>query len=118
MEFLSKGETINVDRYVKTLEKLTDRIKNGIRNDAQMFAKQNSLSSSRQRNSAYSEQNERLDQHGWEVMDHPPHSPDIASSDFYLFGPLEKYVGGKKIRNWECENISIRNVYSIFGEEF
>jgi histone-lysine N-methyltransferase SETMAR len=30
----------------------------------------------------------------WEVMEHPAHSPDLAPSDFYLFGLLKE--GGRR----------------------
>jgi histone-lysine N-methyltransferase SETMAR len=26
----------------------------------------------------------------WELLEHPPYSPDLAPSHFYLFGPLKK----------------------------
>jgi len=26
---------------------------------------------------------------GWELLQHPPYSPDLAPSDFHLFGPLK-----------------------------
>jgi hypothetical protein len=25
----------------------------------------------------------------WEILEHPPYSPDLAPSDFHLFGPLK-----------------------------
>jgi hypothetical protein len=28
----------------------------------------------------------------WEVLEHPPYSPDLASSDFHLFGPLKHHL--------------------------
>jgi histone-lysine N-methyltransferase SETMAR len=34
--------------------------------------------------------------YNWEVLDHPPYSPDLASSDFHLFGPLQKHLGGRR----------------------
>jgi len=34
----------------------------------------------------------------WEVLPHPVHSPDLASSDFDLFGPLKEALGGKIFR--------------------
>jgi len=34
---------------------------------------------------------------GWEVLVHPPYSPDLALSDYHLFGPLKDHLGGMKI---------------------
>jgi hypothetical protein len=31
----------------------------------------------------------------WEVMEHPAHSPDLARSDFHLFGLLGEALGGR-----------------------
>jgi hypothetical protein len=45
---------------------------------------------------------------GWEIMNHHPHNPDLASSDFHLFGPMKVYLGGQKFQtddellNWLC----------------
>jgi histone-lysine N-methyltransferase SETMAR len=36
----------------------------------------------------------------WEVMEHPAHSPDLAPSDFHLFGPLKEALGG---RIFQCD---------------
>ncbi|GFO10802.1 transposase [Plakobranchus ocellatus] len=35
-----------------------------------------------------------LQRHGWEILPHPAHSPDLAPSDFHLFGPLKRHLGG------------------------
>jgi len=37
-----------------------------------------------------------LQQLGWEVLPHPPYSPDLAPSDFHLFGPLKEFLGGQQ----------------------
>jgi histone-lysine N-methyltransferase SETMAR len=39
---------------------------------------------------------ELLRRYNWEVLDHPPYGPDLAPSDFYLFGPLKKHLGGRR----------------------
>ncbi|GBL77081.1 hypothetical protein AVEN_12726-1 [Araneus ventricosus] len=31
----------------------------------------------------------------WSVLQHPPCSPDLAPSDFHMFGPLKQHHGGK-----------------------
>ncbi|GFW18466.1 histone-lysine N-methyltransferase SETMAR [Trichonephila clavipes] len=36
-----------------------------------------------------------LEQFKWEVLDHPPYSPDLALSYFYLFRYLKSHLGGK-----------------------
>jgi hypothetical protein len=30
----------------------------------------------------------------WEVMEHPAHNPDLATSDFHLSGPLKEALAG------------------------
>jgi hypothetical protein len=32
-----------------------------------------------------------FDGQDWEVLSHPPHSPDLSPCDFHLFGPLKEY---------------------------
>ena len=32
---------------------------------------------------------------GWEVMHHPPHSPDLASLGYHLFRSLQSHLNGK-----------------------
>jgi histone-lysine N-methyltransferase SETMAR len=31
----------------------------------------------------------------WEFLEHSPYSPELAPSDFHLFGPLTNHFGGK-----------------------
>ncbi|GFY08860.1 histone-lysine N-methyltransferase SETMAR [Trichonephila clavipes] len=33
---------------------------------------------------------------GWEQIDHPPYSPDLAPSDFNLFCYLKEFIGGRR----------------------
>lgn len=37
-----------------------------------------------------------LKKFGWEIIDHPPYSPDVAPSDYHMFPALKKHLGGKK----------------------
>ncbi|GFS05228.1 histone-lysine N-methyltransferase SETMAR [Elysia marginata] len=35
-----------------------------------------------------------LQRYGWEVLPHPTHRPDLASSYVHLFGALKRHLGG------------------------
>ena len=50
----------------------------------------------------------KLRELGWEVLEHPPYSPDLAPSDYHLFRSLQHYLKGKQFRRMEeiSENIS------------
>lgn len=53
---------------------------------------------------------EKLEQLGWETLEHPPYSPDLSPCDFHVFGPLKEALGGQRfdsdaeveayVRNW------------------
>jgi len=38
---------------------------------------------------------------GWEQIDHPPYSPDLAPSDFHLFLHLKSFLAGRQIHDDE-----------------
>jgi hypothetical protein len=37
----------------------------------------------------------------WEHLEHPPHRPTLAPSDFHLFGPLKRHLGGRRVTDDE-----------------
>jgi histone-lysine N-methyltransferase SETMAR len=37
----------------------------------------------------------------FECLPHPPYSPDLAPSNFHVFGPLKETMGGKSFRSDE-----------------
>ena len=41
---------------------------------------------------------------GWELLPHPPYSPDLAQSDFHLFGPLKEFLGGHHFSSDEVQS--------------
>ena len=44
---------------------------------------------------------QKLLQLGWEVLIHPPYSPDIAPSDFHLFRSLQNSLNRKNFNSLE-----------------
>jgi len=41
---------------------------------------------------------EIINKMGWEVLPHPPYSPDLAPCDFHLFGSLKEHYVGRSSR--------------------
>ena len=38
---------------------------------------------------------EWLHKYNWEILQHPAYSPDLAPSDYHLFGPLKRELSGQ-----------------------
>jgi hypothetical protein len=37
----------------------------------------------------------------WDILDHPPYSPDLAPSDFHLFFQPKKHLAGKRFEDYD-----------------
>jgi histone-lysine N-methyltransferase SETMAR len=92
-DYLAKGETINSAYYCTLLNKLRDALKKkrrgmltkGIRllaDNAPAHSSQASVMEARQC--------------GYEILPHPPYSPDLAPSDFFLFPQMKTPLRGRR----------------------
>jgi histone-lysine N-methyltransferase SETMAR len=95
MEVLPEGETVTADYYCLLLDRLITAIQ----------MKRRRSSSSANWSMRYQHDNarphvarktvEKLNELRFIVLPHPPYSPDLAPSDFYLFSPLKSALRGK-----------------------
>ena len=44
----------------------------------------------------------------WEILEHPPYSPDLAPSDYHLFLALKEHVGGHRFQCDEDVNNAVK----------
>ena len=91
-DFLPRGATVNSEAYIQTLKKLKARIRRVRPNldmDRVLFQHDNA----RPHTSARTR--EIIDSFGWSTLPHPSYSPDLAPSDFHLFGPLKQAMRGQ-----------------------
>lgn len=99
VDFLPQGQTVNALRYCATLKKLKraiSRKRPQLCNDQILIQQDNARPHSALRTQ------ETIKKLGWTVLPHPPYSPDLAPSDYHLFGPLKQFLAGKHYENIEA----------------
>ncbi|GFS76299.1 mariner Mos1 transposase [Trichonephila clavipes] len=87
VEFMQQGTTINAAAYFATPTKLRRAIQNKRRSF--LMSGVLLLHDNARPHSAINIQN-LIRSFGWEPIDHPPYSPDLAPSDFHLFRYLKE----------------------------
>ena len=93
VDFLPPGETVNAARYCETLNKLREAVR---RKRPGRLSEGFSLQHDNATPHTAKMTKEWIQKYGWEVLPHPPHSPDLAPSDYHLFGPLKRHLAGKR----------------------
>ncbi|GFO25342.1 transposase [Plakobranchus ocellatus] len=61
---------------------------------------------------------EWLERYRWDIIPHLAHSPDLAPSDFHLFGTLKRHLGGKKFEDEDELNGEVRDWFSTHEAKF
>ncbi|GFO44908.1 histone-lysine N-methyltransferase SETMAR [Plakobranchus ocellatus] len=59
-----------------------------------------------------------LQRYGWEILPHPAYSPDLAPSDFHLFGPLKRHLGGMAFETGDDLISELRNWFDNLDVDF
>lgn len=96
ISFLERGQTVNSENYCNLLTQVKKDIKNkrrGLQASGVVFHQDNARPHTAARTLA------QIDEMGWDLLKHPPYSPDLAPSDYHLFGPLKQHLRGKHFRN-------------------
>lgn len=90
-ELLSDNSTINADVYCTQLEKVSEALQNRRpKNEKVYFLHDNA------RPYVALKTREKIREFEWEVLAHPPYSPDLAPTDFHLFREMQLRIGEKK----------------------
>jgi len=92
IEYLPKGQTINAEYYLSLLVQLKDILKekrSGTVTKRVLFLHDNAPA-----HRALATQ-KKLAHLGFQCLDHPPYSPDLALSDYHLFPGLKKELKGR-----------------------
>jgi hypothetical protein len=59
-----------------------------------------------------------IQKNGWELLSHPSYSPDLAPSDYHLFGPLKYHLRGHYYDTDEAVQEAVRSCLRGAGTDF
>lgn len=96
-EYLKAGQTLTATLYSEQLQRVHEKLKQkqpSLVNRGQVLFLQDNARSHVARTVL-----EQITHLGWELLAHPPYSPDLSPSDYYLFLSLDNYMTGKKFVN-------------------
>ena len=110
-DILEKGSTINSASYC---DLLANRLKPAIRTKRRgLLSKKVLLQHDNARPHVAKATIETINKLGFEVLEHPAYSPDLAPSDYHLFAPLKDALRGRKfssdesvqkaVHQWLCD---------------
>jgi histone-lysine N-methyltransferase SETMAR len=85
-----RGENANSASYCEILLKLQDAIRRKL---SGQLARGVLLHHDNARTHTARATQERVQELQWGLLEHPTYSPDLAPSDFHLFGPLKNHLG-------------------------
>lgn len=92
VDYLQTGKTINSEYYRKLLDQLDAKIREkrpGLTKKKIIFHQDNAPAHKSVLTMA------KINELKYDLLEHPPYSPDLAPSDFWLFSHLKKFMRGK-----------------------
>uniref|UniRef100_A0A914HQ22 Transposase n=1 Tax=Globodera rostochiensis TaxID=31243 RepID=A0A914HQ22_GLORO len=94
-ELLGRNETVNAELYCQQLRRLNQAIQQKRPNRTYGVILQHDNARPHTANMTKM----ALQELGWEVLPHPPYSPDVAPSDYHLFRSLSNALSGVTLEN-------------------
>jgi len=113
VDFLPKGGTVNSSRYQQTLKKLARSI-HLKRPDLQDIILHHDNARPHTANATTA----AIAAKGWTVLPHPAYSPDLAPSDFHIFGPLKDYLRGQRFEDDDAVKSAVKAWFRKCTPEF
>ena len=96
LDILEPGQTVNANRYCQTLDRLREAVRRkrpGRLTSGVILQHDNATPHTA------NVTKDQIQRFGWEVLPHPPHSPDLAPSDYHLFGPMKRHLSGQRFND-------------------
>ena len=93
LDILEPGHTVKANRYCQTLDELIEAVRRkrpGRLTSGVLLQHDNATPHTANATQDW------IRRFGWEVLPHPSHSPDLAPSDYHLFGPMKRHLSGQR----------------------
>lgn len=115
-ELLPSNTTINSDVYCQQMDKLNASLQEKrpelVNRKGVVFHHDNA----RPHTSLVTRQ--KLIQLGWDVLPHPPYSPDLAPSDYHLFRSLQNHLNGKTFNSNQDVQTELERFFASKDQHF
>uniref|UniRef100_A0A7I4YP87 Transposase n=1 Tax=Haemonchus contortus TaxID=6289 RepID=A0A7I4YP87_HAECO len=112
-EFLESGTTVTATTYSNQLQKVADAILHKYPKRLETY-----LLHDNARPHVVTMTRQKIQELGWEVLPHPPYSPDLAPSDYHLFRALKRHLRDKTFDNQEQLKLEVGNFFSTQSADF
>ena len=116
-ELLSEGQSIDAKTYCEQLDRLAKELKVKrpalINRKGVIFHQDNA----RPHTAQLTVQKIKKDLN-WELLPHPPYSPDVAPSDYHLFRSMEHFLRNKKFENRSDLNSGLNTFFASKSPSF
>lgn len=112
-ELRPSGTTVNSDVYCSQLDELAMEIQKNRPERKQIL-----LLHDNARPHVSKETRRKINELGWEVLPHPPYSPDLAPSDYHLFRSLSNHLMNKKYDDFNHLKNDISSFFSKKTPDF
>ena len=104
------GDTITGELYCQQLDRVAVRLKG--KQDRVYFLHDNA------RPHVSKVATQKLADLKWQMVPHPPYSPDLAPTDYHLFRSMTHFLDGKKFEDQEDVKSAISDYFESLDHEF
>lgn len=115
-EMLNMGQTVTAEIYCQQLDRLRQALNK--KRPALLNRKGIILHGDNARPHVAKITHEKITEFGWELLPHPPYSPDIAPSDFHLFRSMQHFLKGREFKDKGAIEKALEDFFGSKNEKF
>ncbi|EYC12537.1 hypothetical protein Y032_0047g1535 [Ancylostoma ceylanicum] len=113
MEVLNSDQTVTADLYAQQLGRVDQALRRqGVEPTEVKFLHDNA------RPHVAKITQQKIEELGWELLPHPPYSPDLAPSDYHLFRSMQHSLAEKKFNNREEITLWLSSYFDMQPSQF